>query len=238
MQVTPQEAASSERIACRVGRKPFIKQAKPAHFDPEDWDLFSPNDLFAAPVDEPNQIEWSSGQVATWKRFSATNLKNIPRAINGALDNRGAPYILFKEPVAKGTPGSLEATLSIDRHDLPCNGFQSMCTGEYITHHDTSYPKVKLTSGYSTEDYKKFIGDIVEAHLDLAPETLKCEAVSFDGGITSIPLWYNILWPEQNIRIRVTCDKELIEIEDNTTVSRNGEPVFIMYSCWNIKVFN
>ena len=232
MQVTPQEAASSERIACRVGRKPFIKQAKQAHFDPEDWDLF------AAPVDEPNQIEWSSGQVATWKRFSATNLKNIPRAINGALDNRGAPYILFKEPVAKGTPGSLEATLSIDRHDLPCNGFQSMCTGEYITHHDTSYPKVKLTSGYSTEDYKKFIGDIVEAHLDLAPETLKCEAVSFDGGITSIPLWYNILWPEQNIRIRVTCDKELIEIEDNTTVSRNGEPVFIMYSCWNIKVFN
>ena len=225
--VTPQEAASSERIIRLVGRKSFIK---PAPFNAEDYDLFAP--------EEPNQIEWSSGQVATWERFSATNSKNIPRAINGALDNRGTPYILFKEPVAKGTPSSLEATLSIDRRNLPCNGFQSMCPGEYTTHHDTSYPKVKLTSGYSIDDCKKLVGDIVEAHLDLAPGTLQREAVSFDGGITSVPLWYNILWPERNIRIRVTCDNELTEIEDSTTVSHSGEPVFIMYSCWNIKVFN
>ena len=113
-----------------------------------------------------------------------------------------------------------------------------MCPGEYTTHHDTSYPKVKLTSGYSIDDCKKLVGDIVEAHLDLAPGTLQREAVSFDGGITSVPLWYNILWQERNIRIRVTCDNELTEIEDSTTVSRSGEPVFIMYSCWNIKVFN
>jgi hypothetical protein len=226
--VTPQEAASAWRIAGRVGRKSWIE---PAPFNAEDWDLFA--------SDEPTQIKWTREQVATWVKFAGTNLNgtphNTPRAINGALENRGSTFVMFLEPVAKGTPSSLEATLKISPFDLPCNGFQPMCPGVYTSHHDTPYPKVKLTSGYSTEDCKKFIGDIMEAHLDLVPGTLKCEAVSFDGGSTSIPLSYTILWPEQNIRIRVTCNDVLTEIEEKKTGS---PPVFTMYSCWNIKVFN
>ena len=204
-EMTPEEAASVSRIVSKIGRKPRTVRAP---FDPEDYDIFASHE------DEgPN---WNRDQIKSFGDFRGANLEGYPnftpKSIDEAMKNPRLRHTIMMEPVAKGTPSSLAETTRVETRRLQSNGFEPMVWGPYRDHHKTNYPKVQLAVGYSTEGYKHLIGNILEAHLDLEPGTLKREQVK-DPYDSFIPLWYDIVWQEQKIRFRVMCEKELRDID-------------------------